>query len=225
MSKKITDFNNFKDDDSARYLANHWPEGKLFARKLDNTSVIYKFIKSIASFIQIITGQIHTLAKNRDIQKAYELLEEWETSVGIPEQIPRLSTLADRRNAVQCLYSKIPVYNLDNKVGIDPCTTIENYILCLTGIDVTIRTGQVPDGSEFPIGFPITFGITATYGNFLFIIGVEVVGASANNSFPLPFPVSFFDPQVPQATMELLDKVLERVIPSFGYWIYEPIVV
>ena len=226
MSKKITDFKNFTDSESTRYLANHWPEGKVFAKKLSSDSIIYKFIKSLAVFIQIITGYTHTIAKNRDIQQADELLEEWETSVGIPTQIPRRDTTAGRRDAVQCLYRKIPVYNIDNKVGLDEYTLIENYIYCLTGITVTIRTGQVAGkGSDFPLEFPIQFGITAPYGNFVFIIEVEISGSPANNSFPLPFPVSFFDPTIPQATMELLDKVLERVIPSFGYWVYEAIIV
>lgn len=223
MPKSLISFQTFNDDESAHYLADHWPKGKLTGKRHDSSSVIYKFILSLATFIKIFTGDLFTLVKNRDISKAEELLEEWETSVKIPDEIPSRDTLSGRREAVECLISKIPVYNIDNGV-VSEKSTFEHYIECLTGIEVTIRTAQVDgDGSQFPLVFPFQFGIGSAIGGFLWIIEVPVSGDAANNFFPLPFPVQFFTPSVPQATMELLDTILERVVPSFCRWEYEAV--
>ncbi len=224
MPKSILSFQTFDEDESTHYLADHWPKGKLTGKRHTNGSVTYSFIKSIATWIKIFSGDLFTLVKNWDISQAVELLPEWEESVKIPEDIPRLPTLEGRQTAVKCLISKRPVYNIDD--GIVPIeTTFEFYIFCLTGIEVTIRTAKVDgNGAQFPMVFPVLFGIGAPIGNFLFIIEVPVVGAPANNFFPLPFPVQFFTPQIPQATIDLLDLVLERVIPSFARWEFEAII-
>lgn len=223
MKKSLLSFQSFSDDESAHYLADHWPKGKLTGRRHEHSSVMYKFIKSIASWIRIFSGDLFNFLKNMDIRQTEELLPEWETSVKIPEEIPRRDTIEGRRDAVECLIRKIPVYNIDDGV-VDEKTTFENYICCLTGLEVSIRTARVEgDGSQFPLAFPFKFGIGSAIGNFLFIIEVPVAGAPANNTFPLPFPVQFFTPTIPQATMELLDTILERVIPSFCRWEYEAI--
>lgn len=224
-NKSIVSFQQFDDDQSTRYLANHYPTGKLTGKRFNISSVLYKFILCIATFIKVTIGDIFILAKNRDLDQAEELLVRWETSVKIPEDIPRLETLEQRRNAVKCLISKKPVYNIDNGI-VDECTTFEHYLFCLSGISVTIKTSQVEGtGSVFPMKFPVDFGIGGAVGSFLFIIEVPVVGAAPNNFFPMPFAVQFFEPSVPTATVELLDKLLDRVIPSFCRWVYEAILI
>jgi len=222
--KSIIDFQTFTNDQSAHYLADHYPKGKLTGKRHDSNSVIYKFILSISTFIKIIIGYIYILAKNRDINQSEELLTEWETSVKIPDVIPRRETLAGRRCAVECLVRKIPVYNIDDGI-VNIKTTFSEYINCLTGLEVEIRTAQVDGtGSIFPMEFPVIFGFGGGVGGFVFIIGVPVSGQAANNVFPLEFAVSFFNPKIPDATMKYLDLILDRVIPSFCRWEYEAIV-
>lgn len=223
MPKSINSFQTFNEDQSAHYLADHWPKGKLTGKRHQSDSVIYRFILSLSTFIRIFIGDLFILVRNRDIDKAEELLPEWEESVKIPEEIPRRDTLEGRREAVKCLISKIPVYNIDDG-NVNIKTTFEDHVRCLTGIDISIRTSQVSGtGSQFPMAFPFNFGIGSPIGAFVFIIEVPVPGAPANNSFPLPFPVQFFTPKVPDATMELLDLILDRVIPSFCRWEYEAV--
>lgn len=219
--KSIRDYQYFREDEAQNYLAEHWPKGKLTAKRFNGGSKIYDYIKALARFISYISSQIFIFAQERDIQKADVYLEDWEKSVKIPEEIPRRSTIEGQRNAVQCLVSKIPVYNIDDGI-VDECTTFEYYVECLTGIQVSMRTARVDGtGSIFPMEFPFRFGTGGPKGNFIFIVTVPVVGAPANNFFPLPFPVQFFTPVIPQATMELLDLVLDRVVPSFCRWQYE----
>lgn len=223
MFKKIVSFQNFTDKESQNYLADHYPKGKLFANKLVEDSVIYRFILSLSIYVKVFIGDLLELVTNRDISQADELLEEWETSVKIPSETPRRDTTEGRREAIECLISKVPVYNIDDG-EVEEKTTFEHYIYCLTGLEVEIRTNIVDgNGSQFTMQFPFNFGVSEAIGNFVFIIGVPVSGDFANNQFPLPFAVNFFDPVVPDATMELLDKLLDRVIPSFCRWEYEAI--
>ena len=223
MDKSILSFQPLNEEQSTHYLADHYPKGRLWAKRHVKDTVFYNFILTLSTVFKIFFGDLFNLVKNRDIDQADELLLEWEESVGIPEHISRRDTIEGRREAVKCKKSKIPVYNIDN--GIVPVeTTFENYVKCLTGIEIEIRTAQVEgNGSEFPMEFPVTFGIGSAIGNLYFIVGVPVVGDFANNFFPMPFPINFFDPSVPDATVELLDLILDDVIPSFCYWVYEAI--
>ncbi len=223
MDKSITSFQPLTEDQTTHYVADHYPKGRLWAKRHVKNTIIYNFILTISTVFKIFFGDLFALVKNRDINQANELLEEWEASVRIPEHIPRRDTIEGRREAIFCKKSKIPVYNIDN--GIVPIeSTFEEYVRCLTGIEIEIRTSQVEGtGSVFPMEFPIEFGIGAAIGSFVFIIGVPVVGDDANNFFPMLFPINFFDPSVPDAIVELLDLILGDVIPSFMYWVYEAI--
>ena len=73
MSKGIIDFQPFNEDESASYLADHWPIGKLTSKKYVKGSIVYKFIKSLASWILNFSGDLFSLVKNRDIDQAEEL--------------------------------------------------------------------------------------------------------------------------------------------------------
>lgn len=217
--KSLQSFKAFTDEESRAYLADHYPKGRLFSKRNLPGSYIYKLIKSLSEFVKIISGEIYTVIKNRDLSKADELLEEWETSVKIPEEIPRRDTIEGQRAAVQCLISKIPVYNINCDSCDDVNTTIENYIYCMSGLEVSIETGG--SGSVFPARFPIVFGAGSALGTFLFIIKVPVEGEEASNTFPMVFPTTFFTPSIPESTEILLNNLLDRVIPSWGYWIFE----
>jgi len=225
LSKSILSFQPLNEDETTHYIADHYPKGRLWAKRHVKSSVFYNLILVISTVFKIFFGDLFDLVKNRDINQANGLLEEWEESVGIPEHIPRRDTIEGRREAVFCKKSKIPVYNINNG-SVEVETTFENYVRCLTGIDITVRTSQVEGaGSVFPLKFPVQFGTGSAIGSLSFIIGVPVVGTAANNFFPLKFPVEFFDPAIPDATKELLDLILDDVIPSFCIWGYEVIAI
>lgn len=202
------------------------PKGKLTANRFDSDSWIYKLLLCLSMPIKIVSGLIEDLARNVNIDTANELLENWETSVKIPELIPRLTDIEDRRNAVKRKVSKYPVFQLADYTSFDEYSTFENYIFLMTGLIIEIeRATDRPSRSGFPLIFPVVFEFASGRRNFLFYIKVGVEGSTANNQFPLPFPVSFFDPAIPDATKELLDKVLGDIFPTFCGWIYETMVI
>lgn len=223
MPKNLLSFQEFNDEESQNYLSAHFPNGKLTGKRYVKDSIIYGTIQSIATFIKILVGDIFILAKNRDLSKAEELLPEWETSVKIPEEYPRRDTIEGRREAVACRISKVPVYNIANSV-VPEMSTFENYIKCITGIDVTVTTSRVTGtGSNFPLKFAIEFGSNAPGGSFIFLINVPITGELANNTFPWKFAVKFFNSKIPDATIEAVDRVLENIVPSFCRWEYRAI--
>lgn len=223
MSKSIKSYKSFNDDQAQNYLAQGYPKGKFFANVYDKAKNIYKFILSNSVWIKVITGQLFTLAKNRDIDQVDELLLEWEASVKVPERYPVRDTIENRRIALKRLISKVPVYNIrSTTVTVDDDTTIENYIEEVLGETVEIESaGNQTTTSSFPAPFPIVFGIPYAKRQLLLIVKVDVGGGAANNQFPLPFPVQFFDAMVPDATQDLIDLALEDTVPSYQNWEYE----
>jgi len=219
--KSLNDYKAFTDKEAQNYLAQALPDGKLTANRFDSDSYMYKLILCMSEVIKIITGQLYTLAKNWNIQKAEELLPEWEESVSIGTKYPVLDTIEKRRDAVERKISKIPVYNI--RPATDDDTTIENYVKKLTDIDIVIQSaGELESTSAFPCSFPIQFGTPYQQRQLLLIVKIDYGSdVLANNQFPMPFPVRFFDTEIPDATKSLLDIVLDDVVPSFMNWEYE----
>jgi hypothetical protein len=219
--KSIKSFKSFSDKQSQNYLAQGYPKGKMFANIYDAGKNIYKYILSLSTWIKVVTGQIFIIAKNRDIDQVDELLPEWEASVKLPERYPILDTIEKRRIALKRLISKVPVYNLRNGT-IDDDTTIENYIEKVLDLTVEIDSaGGDLTTSSFPADFPIIFGIPYAKRQLLLKVKVDIGGGAANNQFPLPFPVQFFNATIPDATRDLLDLALEDTVPSYQNWEYE----
>ncbi len=204
MSKSIISFQTFDDAQATNYLADHYPKGKLTGRIHRSSSVMYKFILSLSTFAKVVIGNIYTLVINRDINQADSLLKEWETSVKIPEEIPRLDTLDARRAAVERLISKIPVYNEDN--GPDVETTIANYLEVMSGFSgITVQT--LAETNPTP----------ETTDHFFFIIGVPAIFGELNN-FPLSFPFPFASTTTTVTMEQLLNILMEKVAPSYTRW-------
>ena len=218
MSKNIKAFYAFDDIQSQNYYAESMPKGRLTGKRFDNNSNFYKMIFCIADFIKQITAQLFSFAKNLDINQTDELLTEWETSVNIPKNIPQLSTVANRQVAVQQLISKIPVYNYQGLSYSEIKTTIENYVLVITGIVITITF--LPTGvPTFPLVFPYTFLIPPNAQFLVFVINVQGQ-ITQNYSFPLIFPVNYYSNVFPPEKKQILDLILPNIIPSFCTWQY-----
>lgn len=220
--KRISDFKAFNDSQSENYLAAHTPKGKLFGSRFVAGSVMYRMLLCLSTVAKVVTGQLEVFARNMDVSQASELLQEREASVMIPERYARRDTIAGRREAAERKGSKIPVYNVQSRGSASLESTIEEYVRLMTGIEITIDFREA--SSSFPAPFPIVFDFTGGTENFFFVIQVPVTGQAANNQFELPFPVSFFDPAIPDATQELLDIILDDVVPSFCDWTYEAVV-
>jgi hypothetical protein len=243
--KNIGSFTPMTDTQAEQYFATHLPKGRLTARRYDNTSNLYKLIYVLADFAKQVSMQIYQFIYNLNILMSDVLLPNWEAAVGIPNVIPRLNNnpgsplsastnaqiITARQQAVLQLISKIPVIDIQNanwKGNLK--TTVEQYVLNLTGISVTIIAGVISGqtnmftsagGILFVSPSGILFQPSFNVQNMNWIINVHVgAGAVPNNTFTgtplaLTFPVLFFSASVPLWEQQLLTLVLQNVIPSF----------
>jgi hypothetical protein len=156
MGKSIEAFQILGDDEATAYLAQSLPKGKLWADRFDADSDFYKLLTCLSQFIKVNSEQLNNLVKNIDIQQAEELLQEWGKSVFIPASYMRLSTDTARRNAIQRLISKVPVFNFQGYRSVDNYTTFEELILLLTGLTVTITRGDLISGNVMLFGVWLT---------------------------------------------------------------------
>lgn len=204
--KSLVSFKRFNDEQSQNYLAQSMPKGKLTANRFDSTSWMYKLLLCLAMPIKIITGLVEDLARNVNLDKADELLEDWEESAKIPSETFRLDEIEDRRASVKRKISKYPVFQLKDYTSFDDYSTFEEHIRLLTGIDIKIiRAGEVVRTDAFPLQFPVIFGQGQGRYNLLFFIQIEVVY------------------EIPQAWKDEIDKELSRVFPTFCGWGYQEV--
>jgi hypothetical protein len=156
-------------------LAQHVPNGKLWVAKNIEGSVLQRMVESLSTAFNGFLQQVEALSIEFDINKSIELLDDWETSVGIPDDCQgRLMGLEDRRKQVIRKFTKQPIVDLNE---------IKKYIEEITGQEITLKTGQEVEG--FPISFPVVLSST----NSLFKIYLSYVNTELNESFPLSFPV------------------------------------
>lgn len=100
-------------DEAGIILAGHLPQGRAFGKKCESGSVMHGLIKGMASDFMIVQEEIFELASQFDIDLTVDLLPDWETSVGIPDDcIFQFTTLAKRRDRVIQRLRKIPLVTL-----------------------------------------------------------------------------------------------------------------
>ena len=201
--KDVIDYKYLNDEKIQNYTANHFPEGRAWAKKNHNTSWLYKFILCLAQPFKYLQNLIYILIKNTNIDTADELLENWEKDSSVGDLFPRLDTIAKRRDAVNKIQSKIPVANI-NKGGVSLDTTYEDYIKKVLDIDVSMYIGAIGlSTSAFPLVFPVVFGRPWRLRTVTFFISV---GGEA-------YPYS-------DTITRKLNTVLDRIIPSYCVWKY-----
>lgn len=162
----------------AEILAQHYPEGRVWAEKYDKTKDLRKLISgSGEEFLRQIEFT-DELANDLDLNQTINLLERWETSVGIPDECFSTSEdLVTRRLQV-----------LQKLIDYDGAQTEGDFIDIAALFGFTITIERLGPESVFAIPFPLNFfpGSGKEARNTIFVIlpGVETV-------FPLVFPLQF----------------------------------
>lgn len=179
-------------DTTTRQFADHIPEGRAWNSKIDENSVMYKNIKSLASAFNIVQQQIELIANEFNINLTVDLLPDWEESVGIPDDcIFELQDLEERRETVIQRLKKIPVV-----------TKAEFEALALSlGIEVTVLPGG--EVEAFPLTFPFNFSETyPKFRMFVYFPGDRL-------GFPYNFPLTFGS-----FSIDVIKCVFDRVAPA-----------
>jgi uncharacterized protein YmfQ (DUF2313 family) len=169
----------FKDktsEDQANSLAQFLPEGKAFDSKYETAAVLRKLLEGVSDELKRVYDGMNDLSEDYDINSCTELITNWESAVGIPDDcFPGTGDIAERRTHVLIKLAKMNVQTADEFIE----------VIELLGFTVTLTPGA--DIGLFPLGFPIEFFKDPQQARFTLVVDLD-----ANNAvFPLPFPVQF----------------------------------
>lgn len=162
-----------------RLLAMHMPIGRVWERCFDPNSNIGKFVAGLAVEYYRLSVLTYDIVLEMDIDKTLALLDEWEKSVGIPNNcFTTATTTEDRRIQIESIFS--------NFGGVQTLADFER-IAALFGFTVDIQLGA--EIGEFPLHFPITFFESTQASRFTLIVRASL--GSGDEFFALPFPMPF----------------------------------
>ena len=162
----MTSINIFKppenEKDSARILADHMPQGRAWGRKNDSESNLNKLMQGLSSNSQSVQEKIFELATQFDISNTSDLIDEWEISVGIPDEcVFEFTSLTERQQRVIQRLRKTPIVTL---------AELNEYIQAFfDSHTVTISTATPATGFEYALEMNLSDGL-----NNRFVLLVEI---------------------------------------------------
>lgn len=196
----VANLNIFKPppdlDAAGNLLAEHMPEGRAFGKKCEDGSVMSELIKGIASDFMIVQEEIFELASQFDINLSVDLLPDWETSVGIPDDcIFQFTTLEKRRDRVIQRLRKIPLVTLDElQLFVDSFFPSDNIIL-------------KPGSEAFTFEYDLEFTFLGDVNEkFIIIAEIPITGDGFEYTFEFEFSGG--------PDTSLLACLLRKVLPA-----------
>ena len=111
--RKILDYKPITDDQQARLLSQSMPQGLVWDSKGNPDSNLYKLLRSLATEINALEEKIYEMVTQWDINQTVDLISEWETAVGIPDECRNTAEdIATRRADVISKLKKVPVITI-----------------------------------------------------------------------------------------------------------------
>lgn len=168
--------------DNAKILASHLPKGRVWSSGFDQNTNSGKLIRGLCVEFYRLELLTRKASEEINIDKTIEALDEWEKSVGIPDNcFDTFPDIESRREQVR--------QKLSNFGGVQ---TAEDFVrvALLFGFDIDISVIPASTIGSFPLVFPLMFfESTRAVTHTVFIsITSTVVG---DDFFPLEFPIQF----------------------------------
>lgn len=181
MSEKIK-IKSFRPNDietNAQIFADLLPKGEVFLAKNIYDSNLRKLLRGLSGEMYRVQDKTYEIAFEYVIENTTKLIEEWEKSVGIPDEC--FSTNVDIELRRKQVIAKLGKMNIQ---------VAEDYIklAAFFGYNIKINTNLYEDQSRFPLKFPIKLN---SLKNFKFTIEIEFLNVPPVNNFPLYFPIKF----------------------------------
>lgn len=178
-------------------LASHMPNGSFWSEAFNVDDDFGKLLLGIAVEFLRFQSIEENLLDEMDINKTVDLLREWETSVGIPDECFGITeSNENRQKQVLQKFSKFG--------GVQKA---EDFVRVAAVFDIVIevKTGSGP--GSFPLTFPLTFfSSTKAMKHTIFIIRDTVLFGSG---FPIVFPYTFI-----QGSEAFLQCLFNKLAPA-----------
>lgn len=188
---------------TAQQMADSLPTGRAWGLRNVGESNVRKLINALSVAFNLTQQQIELLNDEFQIGQTFDLLEDWETSVGIPGQCLGTSeTIAQRRQAVIDRLGKMPIVILGQ---------MQAYVDALfPGIGVTLYPGYEYYGFEYDFEVPFLGDISSRW---LLVAAVPL----SDESFEYEFEMTFEG----GVDTEQLECLLNKINPAPVYVIIE----
>jgi hypothetical protein len=161
--------------ENAQILANLLPNGDFFTAKNNENSTFRKVLTGFSYELTRIQDKQFELNIEHDLTQTVNLIDRWETCVGIPDGcFKNTETLEQRRKQV---IAKIAKMNI---------STAQEFIdlAAYLGYRIQILFGQ--NYGFFPMKFPILLG---DYTSIRFTVIIKFIDLTKPvNAFPMQFP-------------------------------------
>lgn len=182
---------------TAQQMADALPNGDAWGLKNDPESNIRKLINSLSVAHNMTQQQIELLDDEFRIDGTFDLLEDWEKSVGIPDECLGLSsTIAERRQSVIDRLRKQPIVTLAD---------MQAYVDALfPGLGVVIFPGTEYYSFEYEFEVPFLGGVSEKF------ILVARIPFSTTGQFEYEFEFDFEG----GVNIERLECLLNKIIPA-----------
>lgn len=144
------------DEEAGRILAGHMPQGRAWDKKNDPESNLNGLVNGLAADFMQVQQKIYEMAQEFNISLTTDLLPDWETSVGIPDDcVFTFNTLAERRQRVTERLRNVPVVTL---------TELNIYIQAFFASHTVIIINAATSGSfEFTFEMSFSEGINSRF--------------------------------------------------------------
>lgn len=192
-------FSPESQDNQAQLLGSHLPVGRIWDNALNPDSNIYSLLMGLSLEFFRFELLIKILADDIDIEQTIDLIEEWEASVGIPDDcLYRNKDLSTRRQQVLQKFS--------NLGGVQTAADLER-VAAIFGYDLTVYPASTAN-TLFPMTFPFRFFESAKAAHHTIIVELSEELAQAP-TFPYIFPVVFAD-----ALPSFIECIFSRLVPA-----------
>lgn len=190
-------------NDTSQQMADCLPSGRAWGLRNDPASNTRKLINCLSVVHNRAQQQIETLSDEFNIDETFDLLEDWEKSVGLPDQCIGLSqTIQDRRQDVIKRLKKMPIVTIAD---------LQAYINALfPGLGVTLYPGYDYYSFEYEFEVPLLGGVS---DKFIIVAEVQL----SENIFEYEFEMEF-EGGVDTTRLECL---LNKILPACVYLIIE----
>ncbi|MCW8932175.1 MAG: hypothetical protein OQL19_18320 [Gammaproteobacteria bacterium] len=195
-------FKTYSDTEIARITTEYAPAGKIFNKKRDENSNLFKYFKGVSKEQIKVIDTLNTIFDGLFPKNDTSLLDYHEADLGIPDNIfSGQGSTADRQRDVV-----VKKYMMRGN-RIQDFIDIAN----IYGVSVTIQTGlQV---AIFPLVFPIVFSSDAAAERHTLYI---TLSTDSNFIFPLPFPLQF----AAESNVSKVKKIYNHIKPATTRIIY-----
>lgn len=199
----INQFTPTQAIDQGFKLARYLPNGKAWEAKNDNQKNLHALLLGWGAELYRLEATIQLLSNDFDINQTQELIREWETSVGIPDECFEID------DTVSLETRRLNILNKFNGLAIQTAESFED-LAALYGFDVTVTAGF--DAAFFPYTFPFIFFASDKEARFTIIVNSleDII-----SSFPYTFPFEFVG-----ESLDLLKCLFSKIKPANCIIIY-----